>query len=181
MGNYKRSPWDEQLDGLLDINACCGVAHEELETADLLDHEMDRHQESGYRYLRTIHREAPSPDVKAWAEAALNHFAEADRLEMLIESHVHNGDGQVQRCQEQSLELTPARFQQRQLASGLEKLALSVPEAAEMLSIGQGILREKLNTGEIPGLVKMGRRHVVSRSVLMEWMGGNHRNGSEAA
>ena len=95
MSNYKRGPWDEQLDGLLDINACCGVAHEELRVADLLDHEKDRHEEAGYRYLRAIHREPENPSVKQWAEAALNRFAEAERLETLIEAHVRNGDAKA--------------------------------------------------------------------------------------
>ena len=79
MANYKRGPWDEHSPG-------CGVAHEELGAVDLLDHEMDRYQEAGYRYVRSIHRDPGNPDVKAWAETALNHFAAAERLEMLIES-----------------------------------------------------------------------------------------------
>ena len=180
MANYKRGPWDEQLDGLMDITACCGVAHEELEAIDLRDHEMDRHQEAGYRYLRSIHREPDSPDVKRWAEAALNHFAEAERLEMLIESHVHNGDGQVQRYRDRSLELTPAADEQPRSAANPGKLTLSISEAAQVLGVGTGMLREKLKTGEVPGLVRMGRRHLVSHTVLKEWMGGNHGNGGDA-
>ena len=180
-GNYKKGPWDQHLDGLLDITACCSVAHEELSVAELLDHEMDRHQEQGYRYLRLIHREQDSKDVQAWAEAALNHFAEAERLEALIECHVRNGDDKVIGCREISLQLTPLADEQRRADSPVEKLGLTIPEAAKMIGIGRTAAREQLISGAIPGLMKIGRRRVVSRSVLTAWMAGQQRNGVQAA
>ena len=180
-GNYKKGPWDEQLDGLLDITACCSVAHEELGVADLLDHEMDRHQEAGYRFLRAIYREPDSSNVKGWAEGALNSFAEAERLEDLIEAHVHKGDQKVQNCQETSVELTQQADEHRREDAGLEKLGLTIPQAAAMLNIGRTSARNGLISGDIPGLVRIGRSTRVSRSVLVEWMASQHQNGAEAA
>ena len=113
MGNYRKGPWDEQLDGLMDITACCGVAHEELEVADLLDHEMDRHQEMGYRFLRQIFNQPGSDEVKDWSRSALDQFAQAERLERLIERHVHTSDAKVTDSRERALELTPEADRQR--------------------------------------------------------------------
>ena len=173
MANYKRGPWDEQLEGLLDISACCGVAHEELAVCHLLDHEKDRHEEAGYRYLRAIHREPESPDVKAWAEAALNHFAEAERLETLIEGHVHNGGAGVVGANNRAVSLTPNADGQRRLTAEAQKeesLTLTLPQAANLLNIGVGVARAKFNTGEIPGQIALSRRKVVSRQVLTDWI-----------
>lgn len=184
MGNYKRGPWDEQLDGLLDINACCGVAHEELGVADLLDHEKDRHEESGYRYLQAIHREPESPSVKQWAEAALNHCAETERLETLIEAHVHNGHNEVAKSKDRALDLTPVADEQRRLAAEgqrEETLTLTLPQAAKLLNIGVSVSREKFNTGEIPGQIELNRRKVVSRQALTEWISSQGKTKTEVA
>ena len=180
-GNYKHGPWDDILDGLMDMTACCSVAHEELGIAELLYHEMDRHQEKGYRYLRMIHREPDSPNVKAWAEAALNAFTEAERLESLIEAHVHKADDKVQCCRETSVELTQDADEHRREDAGLEKLGLTIPQAAAMLNIGRTSARNGLISGDIPGLVRIGRSTRVSRSVLTEWMAKQHTNGVEVA
>ena len=179
-GNYKKGPWDDQLDGLMDMTACCSVAHEELEIAELLDHEMDRHQEQGYRYLRMIHREPDSPNVRAWAEAGLNAFGEAERLESLIEAHAHTADGKVRECNETSVELTQEADEHRREAAGIEKQGLTIPEAAARLGIGKSLTRELLMSGEIPGSVKMGRSRRVSKLVLDEWL-ASHHNGAEVS
>ena len=181
MAKYKKGPWDDHLDGLMDMTACCSVAHEELDIAELLDHEMDRHQEVGYRYLRMIFHEPDHPETKARAEAALNAFTEAERLESLMEAHVRHSDQNLQDCKETSVDLTQDADEHRRADAGLEPLGLTVPQVAKMLQLGKNTVREQLASGEIPGLVKFGRSHRVSKSVLTEWMAERHENGVEAA
>ena len=50
-----------------------------------------------------------------------------------------------------------------------DKLAYSVKEAAEMLSISPWLLKEQIDQGRIQS-VKIGRRRVVPHWVLEEWL-----------
>ena len=47
-----------------------------------------------------------------------------------------------------------------------EPAVVRVEDAARMLSIGRGLAYELARQGTLPGVIKLGRRYVVSRSVL---------------
>jgi excisionase family DNA binding protein len=52
-----------------------------------------------------------------------------------------------------------------------ERQTLTIPEAAEVLGIGRGLAYEAARTGELPGVIRVGRRLLVSRARLMELLG----------
>ena len=51
-------------------------------------------------------------------------------------------------------------------------LTVSVPVAAQMIGISRGYAFELARRGELPGIVKLGGRYVVSRRVLEETLNG---------
>lgn len=51
-----------------------------------------------------------------------------------------------------------------------EKLALSVTEAAEALGISRRSMYELLNREDFPAALKIGRRRLISRELLAEWI-----------
>ena len=50
------------------------------------------------------------------------------------------------------------------------ELALSIPEAAKLLGISHSMAYHRFHGGEIPGMFALGRRTLVSRKVLEEWV-----------
>lgn len=61
-----------------------------------------------------------------------------------------------------------------------ERLTLTVPEAAELLGVSRSVAYEAARTGELPGVVRLGRRIVVSRARLMASL-GEPTNGDGSA
>lgn len=54
------------------------------------------------------------------------------------------------------------------------KLTLTVPEAGKVLGISRGAAYRAAETGELPGVVgKIGKRIIVSRSLLERYLQGN--------
>lgn len=51
-----------------------------------------------------------------------------------------------------------------------EKLTLSVTEAAEALGISRRSMYELLNQKDFPAALKVGRRRLISRELLAEWV-----------
>ena len=47
-----------------------------------------------------------------------------------------------------------------------ERKTLTVEEAAQELGIGRRLAYELARRGELPGVIRLGRRYVVSRSIL---------------
>jgi excisionase family DNA binding protein len=54
---------------------------------------------------------------------------------------------------------------------GKDPLVLTVTEAAELLGISRSLAYEAARSGELPGVIRIGRRVVVSRSKLLEALG----------
>ena len=52
-----------------------------------------------------------------------------------------------------------------------ERLTLTIPEAAELLGVSRGVAYEAARTGELPGVIRLGRRLLVSRVRLMALLG----------
>ena len=50
---------------------------------------------------------------------------------------------------------------------------LTVPEAAQLLRVARKTLYEALSRGQVPHR-RIGKRIVLHRSVLMEWLGGKN-------
>lgn len=60
------------------------------------------------------------------------------------------------------------------MAEPAERLTYSISEAAVILGIGKGLCYELARRGELPGLVKLGRkRYVVSRTALTRLLSGD--------
>jgi excisionase family DNA binding protein len=51
-----------------------------------------------------------------------------------------------------------------------EKLALGVAEAAEYSSISESHLRNLIDRGVVPGVARLGRRIVINRIALENWL-----------
>ena len=51
-----------------------------------------------------------------------------------------------------------------------EKLLLKIDEAADLLSMGRAKAYQMAQTGEMPGVVRMGRSVRVSAQALREWV-----------
>lgn len=51
-----------------------------------------------------------------------------------------------------------------------EKLTLSVTEAAEALGISRRSMYELLNREDFPAALKIGRRRLISKELLAEWV-----------
>jgi excisionase family DNA binding protein len=54
-----------------------------------------------------------------------------------------------------------------------ERLTLTVPEAAELLGVSRGVAYEAARSGELPGVIRLGRRLLVSKAHLMALLGEN--------
>jgi excisionase family DNA binding protein len=52
-----------------------------------------------------------------------------------------------------------------------KRLTLTVPEAAELLGVSRGVAYEAARTGELPGVIRLGRRLLVSRAHLLALLG----------
>lgn len=48
---------------------------------------------------------------------------------------------------------------------------VTVEEAAELLGIGRSLAYELARSGELPGVIKLGHRYVVSRTALFRALG----------
>ena len=53
----------------------------------------------------------------------------------------------------------------------MDKLTLSVPEAARVLGIGRNTAYTLAREGKLPGVIDLGRRLVVSRAALEKVLG----------
>jgi excisionase family DNA binding protein len=67
-----------------------------------------------------------------------------------------------------------------------QRLTYTVAEAAQLLGVSRGVAYEAARTGELPGVIRLGRRLLVSRARLMAALGeqpqslnGNHSAGAE--
>jgi predicted DNA-binding transcriptional regulator AlpA len=58
------------------------------------------------------------------------------------------------------------------VTESVPSLTVNVPTAAQMLGISRGYAFELAKRGELPGIVKLGGRYVVSRRVLEETING---------
>ncbi len=56
-----------------------------------------------------------------------------------------------------------------------KKITVSIPEAAEILSLGESKLKELIYQGEIPSL-KVGSRRLIRRESLKEWAEREEQN-----
>ena len=63
-----------------------------------------------------------------------------------------------------------------------ESATMKVEEAAAILGIGRQTAYDLASQGKLPGLIKLGRRLVVSRKVLDDLLSGrgNHQQGADA-
>lgn len=52
-----------------------------------------------------------------------------------------------------------------------ERMTITVTEAAELLGIGRTLAYRLASSGELPGVVRIGRSLRVSRPVLLRWLG----------
>lgn len=52
-----------------------------------------------------------------------------------------------------------------------EPLTISVEDAARLLGISRGLCYEAARRGELPGVIRLGRRILVSRARLLEFIG----------
>lgn len=53
-----------------------------------------------------------------------------------------------------------------------EKRTYSIPESARLIGIGKARAYEMARSGEMPGVLKVGNRYLVSRKVLDAWVNG---------
>lgn len=61
----------------------------------------------------------------------------------------------------------------------MERLTLTVEEAAELLGVGRTSAYEGVRSGEIPA-IRVGRRWLVPRAAFMKFLEGQHgENGGE--
>lgn len=58
---------------------------------------------------------------------------------------------------------------------------MTVEEAARSLGIGRGLAYELAKRGELPGILKLGGRYVVSRQRLEQTLAGQAESGRPAA
>jgi excisionase family DNA binding protein len=58
---------------------------------------------------------------------------------------------------------------------------ITVEQAGAMLGIGRGLAYELAKRGELPGVLKLGGRYVVSRQRLEETLAGQAENERPAA
>jgi len=56
-----------------------------------------------------------------------------------------------------------------------KKITVSIPEAAEILSLGESKLKELLYQGKIPS-IKVGSRRLIRREALREWAEREEKN-----
>jgi len=54
----------------------------------------------------------------------------------------------------------------------MNRLTLSVEQAAQRLGIGRGLAYDLARRGELPGCVRLGRRYLVSIAALERFLGG---------
>ncbi|MGO2081655.1 helix-turn-helix domain-containing protein [Glutamicibacter arilaitensis] len=57
-----------------------------------------------------------------------------------------------------------------------ERKTYSVPQAATILGIGKATAYEWARSGELPGVLKIGSRFLVSRRVLDSYVNGEQHN-----
>ena len=53
----------------------------------------------------------------------------------------------------------------------VDRLTLTIAEAAKVLGIGRTKAFEMARSGELPGVVKFGRTYRISKPVLLRWLG----------
>ena len=51
------------------------------------------------------------------------------------------------------------------------RLTLTVREAAEALGLCENSLRERIRRGELPGVIRLGRRILISKDALLRYLG----------
>lgn len=51
------------------------------------------------------------------------------------------------------------------------RLTLTVREAAECLGVCENSLRERIRRAELPGVIRLGRRILISKQELMRYLG----------
>lgn len=57
----------------------------------------------------------------------------------------------------------------------------SIPESARLIGIGKARAYEMARNGEMPGVLKVGNRYLVSRKVLDAWVNGELQETGPAA
>ena len=60
-----------------------------------------------------------------------------------------------------------------------ETLVLSVPEAARLLMLSKGTIYNAIKRGELPIALHIGKRVIISKKRLDEWLAGEGHNGWE--
>lgn len=58
-----------------------------------------------------------------------------------------------------------------------EKLTLSIGECAELAGIGRSLAYSLAREGRLPGVLRLGRRLLVSRSVFVAYLNGDGGEG----
>ena len=68
------------------------------------------------------------------------------------------------------------------MAAKTEPATMKVEEAAALLGIGRQTAYDLAAQGRLPGVIRLGRRLVVSRKVLEDVLSGrgNHQQGTDA-
>ncbi len=61
-----------------------------------------------------------------------------------------------------------------------DRLTWTVREAAEVLGVCENSLRERIRRGELPGVVRLGRRILISKSALMRFLCGKEEQNGES-
>lgn len=68
---------------------------------------------------------------------------------------------------------------ERGLMRSKSKLTLTVPETAKMLGVSRAAAYRAAQTGELPGVVgKIGKRIIISRSLVERYLQGNGSNNA---
>ena len=122
MANHKRGAWDTQVDGLMDINANLGNAHDDLTHLDTLDDAMDMHQEIAYRSLRVALRHVVNPTAKALLDRAIYHLTHAEKIETTMEEFLASGTNDVTLGRDQTVTLTVAAEEHRRESAAMSRL-----------------------------------------------------------
>lgn len=57
------------------------------------------------------------------------------------------------------------------------RLTFTVPEVAAILGVGRDAAYQAAAAGQIPGLVRIGRKITFARAVVLEWLGQDASSG----
>jgi excisionase family DNA binding protein len=60
------------------------------------------------------------------------------------------------------------------MATNSERLTLNVVEASKLLGISRNLCYTLANSGKLPGVLRLGKRLVISKARLIEYIDGDH-------